>query len=186
MARKRILALIRSPFGITKKIVRRFVFRLKGVHFGSGLSFEGQVEIGAGHRIWLGQRVRLGRDIYLGAWSVGELIVGNDTYIGRNSIILAHQSVKIGNDCLIAPGCHITDVNHGIASGELIRKQPLNSNPVNIGNDVWIGAGCSILPGVTIGDGAAIGARAVVTKDIPANAIAVGVPAKVIKSREGK
>ena len=80
------------------------------------------MDIGAGQRIKLGQRVKLGRDIYLGTRSTGELIVGDDTYIGRNSIILAHQSVKIGKDCLIAPGCHITDVNHGIASGELIRK----------------------------------------------------------------
>lgn len=184
MSKDKILALFRSPFGITKNMIRRFMLRLKGVSFGSGLSFEGPVEIGAGHRIRLGQRVKLGRDIYLGTWSIGELIVGNDTYIGRNSIILVHQSVKIGNDCLIAPGCHITDVNHGIASGELIRKQSFNSNPVNIGNDVWIGAGCSILPGVTIGDGAVIGARAVVTKDIPSNAIAVGVPAKVIKLRD--
>jgi acetyltransferase-like isoleucine patch superfamily enzyme len=82
---------------------------------------------------------------------------------------------------LIAPGCHITDVNHGIAQGELIRKQSLVSKPVRIGNDVWVGAGCSMLPGVTIGDGAVIGARAVVTHDIPAGAIAVGSPAKVIK-----
>jgi acetyltransferase-like isoleucine patch superfamily enzyme len=79
--------------------------------------------------------------------------------------------------------CHITDVNHGIEHGTPIRTQPLEDDPVKIGNDVWIGAGCSILPGVTIGNGAVIGARAVVTKDIPENAIAVGVPAKVLKYR---
>jgi acetyltransferase-like isoleucine patch superfamily enzyme len=122
-----------------------------------------------------------GKDVYLGAWPEGGLVVGDHSYIGRWTVILAHQSVVIGNDCLIAPGCHITDVNHGIAQGELIRKQSLVSKPVRIGNDVWVGAGCSMLPGVTIGDGAVIGARAVVTHDIPAGAIAVGSPAKVIK-----
>jgi len=64
-----------------------------------------------------------------------------------------------------------------------MREQPVESKPVVIGADVWIGAGASVLPGVTIGDGAVIGARAVVTKDIPPNAIAVGIPAKVIRYR---
>ncbi|MBW8034277.1 MAG: acyltransferase [Planctomycetes bacterium] len=111
------------------------------------------------------------------------MVVGDNSYIGRWSIILANQSVVIGNDCLVAPGCHITDVNHGIEPGELIRKQPLSSKPVLIGNDVWIGAGSSILPGVTIGDGAVIGARSVVTHDVPDGAIFVGSPAKLLRYR---
>jgi acetyltransferase-like isoleucine patch superfamily enzyme len=123
----------------------------------------------------------LGKDVYLGAWPEGEIVVGDHSYIGRWTIILAHQSVVIGNDCQIAPGCHITDVNHGIAAGELIRRQPLVSRPIQIGNDVWVGTGCSILPGVTIADGAVIGARAVVTHDVPTNAIVAGVPAKIIR-----
>lgn len=180
---KKIAALFKSPISIVRNVVLRGVLRFKGVRFGSGLCFEGTIEIGTGNRIELGRKVKLGKQIYLGTWPSGKLVIGNDTYIGRNSIILAYQSVIIGNDCLIAPGCHITDTNHGIVAGELIRKQPLNSKPVQIGNDVWIGAGCSILPGVTIGSGAVIGARAVVAKDIPSNAIAIGVPAKVIKYR---
>jgi acetyltransferase-like isoleucine patch superfamily enzyme len=125
----------------------------------------------------------LGKDVYLGAWPEGELVVGDHSYIGRWSIVLAHQSVNIGNDCRIAPGCHITDVNHGIAPGVLIRKQSLVSKAVKVGNNVWIGAGSSILPGVAIGDGAVIGARAVVTHDVPPNAVVVGVPAKLIRYR---
>lgn len=163
--------------------IRRKMLRLKGLKFGQKLILEGPIDIASPAGITLGNHVHLGKDVYLGAWERGRLTVGDHTYIGRFGIVLAYCSVTIGSDCLIAPSCHITDVNHGIEPGELIRKQPCASRPVVIGNDVWIGAGCSILPGVTIGDGAVIGARAVVSKNIPPYAIAVGVPAKVIKYR---
>jgi acetyltransferase-like isoleucine patch superfamily enzyme len=64
-----------------------------------------------------------------------------------------------------------------------MRSQPLRSEPVAIGSDVWFGAGCSVLPGVTIGKGCVIGARAVVSKDLPEYAIAVRVPAKIVRFR---
>jgi acetyltransferase-like isoleucine patch superfamily enzyme len=174
---------LRSPISIVRLLVRRFCLRLKGLRFGRGLILEGNIEVTAPRNVQLGHCVRLGKDVYLGAWPEGELIVGDHSYIGRWTIILAHQSVIIGNDCLIAPGCHITDVSHGIAPGELIRKQPLVSKPVRIGNDVWVGAGSSILPGVTIADGAVVGARSVVTHDVPDGAIVVGAPARVVRYR---
>jgi len=164
-------------------LTRSIYLRLQGLHFGRGLIVKGGIEVTAARRVHLGQEVQLGKDVYLGAWPEGKLSIGNHCYIGRRTIILAHQSVIIGDDCLVAPGCHITDVNHGIEPGELIRKQPLVSKPVCIGNDVWVGAACSILPGVTIGDGAVIGARSVVTHNVPANAVAAGCPAKVIRYR---
>ncbi len=180
---RKVKIFLRSPFASTCLLVRRFSLRLKGLDSGQRLHLEGNIEITSPKRVHLGCRVKLGKDIYLGAWPQGELIIGNDSYIGRGSIILAHKSVTIGNDCLIAPGCHITDVNHGIEPGMLIRKQQLVSKSVRIGNDVWVGAGASILPGVTIGDGAVIGARSVVTHDVPANAVVVGVPAKLLRYR---
>jgi acetyltransferase-like isoleucine patch superfamily enzyme len=180
---RKVKIFLRSPLFPVCLLARRFFLHLKGLHFGRRLFLEGNIEVGAARSVRLGHCVKLGKDVYLGAWEEGELIVGDNSYIGRGTIILAHQSVVIGDDCLIAPGCHITDVNHGIAAGELIRKQPLVSKPVRIGNDVWIGASCSILPGVTIGDGAVIGARSVVTRDVPSNAIVVGIPAKIIKYR---
>jgi len=185
--RKIIRILYRS---IYRRIAARLSFTvvrwklwLEGVTVGKRLIVEGPVDVDNGTRIVLGDHVHLGKNIYLGAWPKGRLVVGDDSYIGRWTIILANESVTIGNDCLIAPGCHITDVNHGIASGALIRKQPLVSKPVRIGNDVWIGTGCSILPGVTIADGAVVGARSVVTRDVPANAVVAGVPAKALRHR---
>jgi acetyltransferase-like isoleucine patch superfamily enzyme len=181
---RKVKIFIRLPLSITCLLVRRFHLRLKGLDFGHGLGIEGAIEITSPKRTHLGCKVKLGKDVYLSVWPQGELVIGNDSYIGRRSIILAHQSVVIGNDCLIAPGCHITDVNHGIEAGKLIRKQQLVSKPVRIGNDVWVGTGSSVLPGVTIGDGVVIGARSVVTHDVPANAVVVGSPAKVIRYRE--
>lgn len=78
----------------------------------------------------------------------------------------------------------VIDHNHGINVGKTIRSQVAKIGEVIVGNDVWIGAGAKILMGCHIGDGAVIGANAVVTGDIPPNAIAVGVPACVIKFRE--
>lgn len=180
----RIRAFACSPLESSALLWRRMALRCRGLDFGRGLLLEGAVDIPATANIRLGSQVRLGKDVYLGVWPSGQITVGDNSYLGRWTIVLAHARVSIGSDCLIAPGCHITDVNHGIAPGRLIRLQELDSAGITIGNDVWIGAGCSILPGVTIGDGAVIGARAVVTKDIPPNAIAVGIPAKVVRYRD--
>jgi acetyltransferase-like isoleucine patch superfamily enzyme len=80
----------------------------------------------------------------------------------------------------------IVSSNHTIPSkNELIRSKPDVLLPVTIGSDVWIGAGCKILGGVTIGDGCVVGAGSVVTKSLPPYSISVGNPAKVVKYREG-
>ena len=109
--------------------------------------------------------------------------IGDWTTIGFHTFIFASQNISIGRNCLIAPFCYIVDANHQIASGELIRKQALSVSEIKIGNDVWLGANVTVLPGVTIGDGAVIGAGSVVNKNIPKNAIAAGVPVKILKYR---
>lgn len=95
------------------------------------------------------------------------------------------QSVEIGDNTSIAANCYIIDSNHGIEKGKLIREQKSAvKGPVVIGEDVWLGAGVKVLSGVHIGNGAVIGAGAVVNSDIPENAVAVGVPARVIRYRK--
>ena len=84
---------------------------------------------------------------------------------------------------MIAAQCYIIDTDHGIKAGELIRNQQNTVAPVKIGEGVWIAAGCKILKGSVIGDGAVIGAASLVKGEIEENAIAVGVPAKVKKFR---
>lgn len=117
------------------------------------------------------------------------LVIGNNVQINDYCHISALEAVIIGNNVLIASKVFITDLEHGSYVGDLndsvpnsiVKDRPLSSKPVVIGNNVWIGELCSVLPGVTIGDNCIIGANSVVTKSIPANSIAVGNPARIIK-----
>lgn len=111
---------------------------------------------------------------------------GNNVSLTHNVVIDCYYEgrIELGNDVIMGPNVYITNHNHGIQKGELIRKQTYIGKNTIIGNDVWIGANVSIMAGVKIGDGGVIGAGAVVTKDVPANAVVAGVPAKVIKNRE--
>lgn len=107
--------------------------------------------------------------------------IGENFYSNHNLVILDGAKVKIGDNIFIAPNCCITTAGHPINIDE--RNRGLEyAYPIKIGNNVWIGAGVNILPGVTIGDNVTIGAGSVVNKSIPANSIAVGNPCKVIKT----
>jgi acetyltransferase-like isoleucine patch superfamily enzyme len=115
----------------------------------------------------------------------GKILIKRNVFLGEYVIIYGHGDIEIGENTLIAMHSCIVSSNHTIPNrSSTIRSLPDILLPTKIGNDVWIGANCSILGGVTIGDGAIIGAGSVVTKDIPAYAIAVGNPAKVKKYRQ--
>lgn len=88
----------------------------------------------------------------------------------------------IGNNVLIGPGVHIYTVNHPLDVDTRHRKFLEFTRPVTIGSDVWIGGRVVVLPGVTIGDGCIIGAGSVVSKDVPPLSLAVGNPARVVKT----
>lgn len=118
-----------------------------------------------------------------GALEKDKLIIRSGTYINRYTMLDAHQHLEIGRDCMIGPHCYFTDANHGMALDAAVKSQPMKPAPVIIEDEVWIGAHVIVLPGVHIGRGAVIGAGSVVTSDIPSNAVAVGVPARVVKNR---
>ncbi|NJK92738.1 MAG: acyltransferase [Blastochloris sp.] len=114
----------------------------------------------------------------------GYIRAGDHVFLGPHVIIYGHGGVNIGDNCLIAGHVCIASSNHTIPpQGVWIRSQPDIPLPVRIGNDVWIGFGAVILGGVTIGEGCIIGAGAVVTKDLPAGAIAAGNPARILRFR---
>jgi acetyltransferase-like isoleucine patch superfamily enzyme len=110
--------------------------------------------------------------------------IGDRCSFGGNVAFHANDIIEAGDDCLFAYGVNIITAGHDY-NAPLIRKSMVKK-PVRIGSNVWIGVNALILPGVTIEDGAVIGAGAVVTKDVPENAIAVGSPARAIKYREAQ
>ncbi|WP_445148140.1 acyltransferase [Baekduia sp. Peel2402] len=108
----------------------------------------------------------------------GRLSIGDRAFLNGGSRILATTNVRLGVGCKIAPDAIIRDTDtHEIAYGE-----PPRAAPITLGRNVWVGQRAIVLPGVTIGDNAVIAAAAVVTGDIPANVIAAGVPARVVRS----
>lgn len=113
-----------------------------------------------------------------------KLIVGNDVAIGRNAIIACKKLIKIGDYVRIGPFVQIIDHDHSFKKNKLIMNQEAKCAEIIIGEDVWIGTHAVILKGVNIGNGAVVAAGAVVTKNVPENAIIGGVPAKIIKYRE--
>ena len=120
------------------------------------------------------------------------IFLGNNCEINMNCVFLDCNHITIGDNALIAPGVHIYTVYHPVSANErLTLRSSVNgefpfavskTSPVTIGNNVWIGGGSIIFPGVIIGDNVTIGAGSVVTKSIPGNVLAYGNPCKVIKS----
>ncbi len=167
--------------------LRGLAFKLKimasGGRVGRHLSVGRGVHVFASRdaKILIGDRVSLGTGVIL---SVGKATfdIGNDVYIGHYTIIGAELSIAIGDRALIAEHCSIRDHNHDVSAVSM-HSASLVCSPVCIDDDSWIARGVAVLEGARIGKGAVIGANAVVRGAIPENAIAVGVPARVVRTR---
>lgn len=108
------------------------------------------------------------------------IFLGNSFYSNHNLIITDGAKVEFGDNVFVAPNCCFTTAEHAIDPE--MRKAGIEiAKPIKIGNNVWIGAGSTILAGVEIGDNTVIGAGSVVKKSIPSNVVAVGVPCKVMR-----
>jgi len=115
----------------------------------------------------------------------GAVEIGAKTVLGQEVTISAYRRVRIGEQCVIADRAMFIDFDHGVVEVDRpIRQQGIYMEEVVIGSNVWIGYGACFLRGVTVGDNAIIGTNAVVTRDVPANAVVGGVPARVIRMRE--
>ena len=106
------------------------------------------------------------------------IVVGDYFYSNHNLIITDGAAVTFGDNVFIAPNCCFTTAEHAI-DPELRKKGVEIAKPINVGNNVWIGAGSTVLAGVTIGGDSVIGAGSVVTRDIPSGVVAAGVPCRV-------
>jgi acetyltransferase-like isoleucine patch superfamily enzyme len=135
-------------------------------------------------------QIRFGRFVWVGDGTKircheGVVEIGAKTVFGQECTVSAYQRVRIGEQCVIADRAMFIDFDHGVVEVERpIRQQGIYKRDVEVGSNVWIGYGACVLRGVRVGDNSVIGTNAVVTKDVPANAVVAGVPARVVRMRE--
>lgn len=155
-----------------------------GGRAGRRLSVGHGVRIAAAHdaKIRIGDNVSLQAGVILSVGSKAIFDVGNDVYVGHYTLIGVQNSVTIGNRVQIAEHCSVRDHDHDVTAISM-HSASLVCSQVCIGEGSWIARGVAVLRGARIGEGAVIGANAVVRGAIPQNAIAVGVPASVVRTR---
>lgn len=134
--------------------------------------------------VWLARNLKLGQDVTIRRNVVircpERVILGHRVYINEFVHIWGGGGVEIGSDSMIASHCVIISQTH-VINGSLYRET-LDCRPVVIGENVWIGAGAIILPGVKIGNNSVVGAGSVVNRDVPGNVVVAGVPAAVLRT----
>ena len=160
--------------------------------YGRRLQTDGPCFVCSGVRLEIGRdaTLRIGRWAWIGNDTKirvheGEVSIGAKTVIGQECTISAYQHVSIGRECIVADRVMLIDFDHGVVEVERpIRLQGIYKRDVHVAHNVWIGYGACILRGVTVGENAIVGTSAVVTRDVPANAVVGGIPARVIRMRE--
>ncbi len=145
-----------------------------------------------------GVKFEIGRDakVVLGRWSwlgdgckvrahEGVIEIGAKSVLGQECTLSCFQHISVGRECIIADRTMMIDFDHNTTEVERpIREQGIYKRDVRVGHNVWIGYGACLLRGVTVGDNAIIGTSAVVTHDVPADAVVGGTPARVLRMRE--
>ena len=177
---------------------------------GRGVIFGQNVVLRHPHKITIGNDVVVDDNCLLDAKgeSNAGITIGNGVFVGRNTIlsckngdieledgvnvgfnceVFSASRVRIGKDTLLAAYCYVIGGDHEATEPSVpVGLQARRSQGVTVGRGAWLGAGAKILDGVTIGDGSVIGAGAVVREDVPSNAIAVGIPARIVGTREAQ
>jgi acetyltransferase-like isoleucine patch superfamily enzyme len=134
--------------------------------------------------------IRFGRFVWVGDGTKircheGEVIIGAKTVLGQECTISAYRHVRIGDQCVVADRAMFIDFDHGVVEVERpIRHQGIYMRDLDVGSNVWIGYGACMLRGIRVGDNSVVGTNTVVTKDVPANAVVGGVPARILRMRE--
>jgi maltose O-acetyltransferase len=156
----------------------------------AGVRIHRSVEVRSPDRLELGDNVLVDRGVLLHCggmdWSVPEarIALGSHTYVGPNCVLFGGGGIEIAEAVLIAPGVVIASHQHTFEDSDRdIREQPLDFGEVVIERNVWIGSNATILPGVRIRSGTVVGAGAVVSRDLPAGVLALGVPARPVRER---
>lgn len=170
--------------------LRLLGWRLRGARVGRCTWLPPRVLATWPHQVQLGARCVLQPDVFFNYdhyWTPGpSMIFGDRVFIGQGTEFNIRGRLVVGDDCLIASGCTFIDADHGREPGTPMNRQEPLVAPIQLGNNVWIGARSIILKGVSIGDDAVIGAGSVVTRDVPSGETWAGVPARRILSPGSK
>ena len=156
------------------------------------LETDGLCFVGPGVTFEIGKdaKVRLGRWSWIGHGTKiraheGVVEIGAKTVMGQECTISSFQHVSIGRECIIADRVMLIDFDHGVVEVERpVRLQGIYKRDVRVGHNVWVGYGACFLRGTTTGDNSVIGSLTVVSKNVPANAVAAGAPVRVVRMRE--
>jgi acetyltransferase-like isoleucine patch superfamily enzyme len=180
--------------GMLRPNYARLLIRLMWLklRFRGRLRTDGICFIGPGVTFEIGRRAT----VHLGRWSwlghgckvrvhEGLVSIGAKSVLGQECTISAYQHVSIGRECIVADRCMLIDFDHGMVEVERpIREQGIYKRDVRIGHNVWVGYGAVFLRGVRVGDNSVVGTYTVVNRDVPANAVVAGVPARVLRMRD--
>jgi acetyltransferase-like isoleucine patch superfamily enzyme len=174
------------------QLLWRYSWRRLLTHAGRRWHTAGMLFLGRGLELEVGRKGRIdfGRFVWVGDGTKircheGRVEIGQKTVMGQECTISAYQRVRIGEQCVIADRAMFIDFDHGVVEIERpIRQQGIYKRDVEVGSNVWIGYGACVLRGVSVGDNSIVGTNSVVTKDVPANAVVAGIPARVIRMRE--
>jgi acetyltransferase-like isoleucine patch superfamily enzyme len=162
------------------------------------LRFRGRLQTDGICFICPGVALEIGRDatLRIGRWAwighgskvrvhEGEVSIGARTVIGQDCTISAYQHVSIGRECVIADRVMLIDFDHGVTEVERpIRLQGIYKRDVDVGHNVWIGYGACILRGVSVGENSVVGTSSVLTRDVAANSVVAGAPARLLRMRD--
>lgn len=173
-----------SRRGLERRLRARLWGLRRGIDVGPG------ARIGRGCRIFLdrGARLALGAgceiddQTTLAVYGSGRLSLGPGSFVGHHSTLAARSRVEVGSGTYLAELVSVRDHDHAV--GAPPSRGEMTVAPVSIGSDAWLGAKVTVLRGATIGDGTVVGANAVVSGAVPARSVAVGIPARVIRTLE--
>jgi len=176
-------------FGYARLIIRFgwLKLRYRGRLQTDGLAFVCpgvKFEIGKDARVVLGRWSWLGHGCKVRAHE-GEIVIGAKSVLGQECTLSAYQHISIGRECIVADRVMLIDFDHGMVEVERpIRLQGIYKRDVEVGHNVWIGYGACLLRGVKVGNNSVIGTNSVVVRDIPANAVVAGLPARILRMRD--
>ena len=162
--------------------------RMIGVRVGRGCRIRGVVRVhGDPRRVLIGEHCSLHAGVTFWTHDYGAghgaIVLGRRVTCLRGVTFNSHERIEVGDDTAFGDGCYVQDNDHGTEPGTPVMQQPSHGSPIAIGADVWFGARCIVLKGVSVGDHTIVGAGSVVVKSLPADAVAVGVPCRVVKAR---